>query len=102
MAPFRFGTSQPRALAALGRDGHEVYYLGAGGQIMSAAVKEGARGLESATSAALFRAPIMADANAMQYALAPDGKRFLLVVGSTSTAPQPATVFLNWAAGPKR
>jgi hypothetical protein len=92
------GGMQPR----WGRDGHEVYYLGAGGQIMSVAVKEAARGLELGTPAALFRAPITADVNAMQYALAPDGKRFLLVVRSMSTAPQPATVFLNWAAGPKR
>jgi hypothetical protein len=69
---------------------------------MSVAVKEDARGLELATPAALFRAPITADVDAMQYALAPDGKRFLLVVRSISIAPQPATVFLTWAAGPKR
>jgi hypothetical protein len=69
-----------------GRDGHEVYYLGAGWQMMSVAVKEGARGPELATPTELFSAPIMAGANAMQYALAPDGKRFLLVVGNISTA----------------
>ena len=92
------GGMQPR----WGHDGHEVYYLGAGGQIMSVAVKEGPRGLELATPAALFRAPITPSTYAMQYALSPDGKRFLLVIQSISTAPQPATVFLNWAAGPKR
>ena len=92
------GGMQPR----WGREGHEVYYLAVSGQMMSVAVKEGARGLELAPPAALFRAPITADPDAMQYALAPDGKRFLLVVRSMSTSPQPATVFLNWAAGPKR
>jgi Tol biopolymer transport system component len=83
-------------------DGREVYYLGADGQIMSVAVQEGAHDLQLGTPAALFHAAILPDPFATQYAVAPDGKRFLLVLPVASPPPQPARVILNWAAGPKR
>ena len=55
----------------------------------------------------LFRAPIVfggspRDNNKEQFAVTPDGQRFLLNVTSDDTSPPPVIIVLNWLNGLRR
>jgi hypothetical protein len=94
------GGSQPRWKS----DGRELFYLSADGHLMSVAVTPGAR-LEPGKPSVLFKARIFdvfsAENNGYNwnYAVAPDGTRFLITtVTDQSAILTTTTVVLNWLA----
>lgn len=83
------------------RDGKELFYLGLGNTLMAVpiAVASGGQRIEAGTAVPLFRAnPIGSSPEttvyAQQYAVSPDGQRFL--VNTTAEVTSPITVILNW------
>lgn len=86
------------------QDGKELFYLGPGGALMSAAVKPSRTGFDFARPMALFtrmRPPTPANTNlALDYQA--EGDKFLMVTGGTASGAAPITVILNWQAGIKK
>ncbi len=90
-------------------DGRELFYVASNGAMMSASLlfsKDG-HSLEISDVKQLFRVPIVfggspRDNNKEQYAVAPDGQRFLVNVRSDETTGSPVTVVLNWLSGLRR
>ncbi len=75
-------------------DGRELYFISSDGNLMAAELKVGADSVAASTPRELFA---LAPAGALQpYAVAPDGKRFLVQkpVGGS----QPLEVIVNWTA----
>ena len=98
------GGSQPRWKA----DGRELFYLSADGHLMSVAVNPGTR-LEPGKPSILFKSRIFdvfgAENNGYNwnYAVAPDGNRFLITTVTDESATIPTTtVVLNWLARLRR
>ncbi len=88
------GGDQPRWR----RDGKELFYLAADGQLMAVAVKAGAS-FERGTPKALFRTRLSILAlSGFEYSASGDGQRFLVNQLAVEEAPTPLTVMLNWAA----
>jgi hypothetical protein len=77
-------------------DGRELYYISADGKLMAAGVKLGADSPAPSTPRELFTVRAVAAANISPYAVAPDGKRFL--VATAAGGPQPLEVVVNWPA----
>ena len=102
-AKFRISTEggvQPRWR----RDGKEIFYLAPDGRLMAAAVK-GESTLEVAAPSPLFKTEtaLMDDSvEAIQYAVASDGRRFLFSTPVQSATSQPITVVLDWSADLKK
>jgi Tol biopolymer transport system component len=91
------GGTQPR----WSPDGRELFYLAADESLMSAPVSFTAGGRAQVQAPTrLFQTRIsfgaVPGANRQQYAVAPDGKRFLVTVGSIPESAPPITVVLNW------
>jgi Tol biopolymer transport system component/predicted Ser/Thr protein kinase len=82
------GGSRPRWRA----DGRELFYGSRGGKLMSVDVSEGG---EFGAPKELFQVRGAGD-----YAVAPDGQRFLVDVALEDPTTAPATVVLNWTANP--
>src|SRR2546425_798602 len=85
------------------RDGSELLFVAADGQMMSSAVKTGATEFEFAAPKPLFKTRMLAwTTNFHEYDVSPDGQRFLIgtLIGEP-TAPPP-TVILNWTAALKK
>ena len=83
------------------RDGKELFYLGLDNTLMAVpiAVASGGQRIEAGTAVPLFRAnPIGSNPEStvrpQQYAVSPDGQRFL--VNTTAEVTSPITVILNW------
>ena len=75
-------------------DGRELYFVSAEGKLMVAALKVGADSVAASTPRELFAVP---PAGSFQpYAIAPDGKRFL--VRAPVGGSQPLEVVANWTA----
>jgi hypothetical protein len=75
-------------------DGRELYYLGPGRKLMAVALKLGADSVQPSTPRELFTMPPFSFTQ--PYALAPDGKRFL--VSAHVGGSQPLEVIVNWTA----
>ena len=90
-------------------DGQELFYLSEENQIMAVSVKAGASSgprpvFEAAPPAPLFTAALprmVAGRNLCPYAVAADGKRFL-VITTPADAETPLTMVVNWPAEVKR
>jgi eukaryotic-like serine/threonine-protein kinase len=86
------------------RDGKELFYLSADRKLMSVEVKVGASaqpGFEAGAPQALFdaRVPGLTPGfNSFPYAVAADGKRFLVDTSLGATVETPLTVVVNWLA----
>ena len=93
------GGSQPRWR----RDGKELFYVDAERRLMSVEVTTAPR-FEARAPKPLFQARLPGVSNTYQhqYAVAPDGQRFLIVTSVEEAASTPLTVALNFAAGLKR
>jgi Tol biopolymer transport system component len=76
------------------RDGRELFYSARGGKIITVEVRPGG---EFGAPKELFQIKGAGD-----YAVAPDGQRFLLDVALEDSATAPATVVLNWTADLKK
>ena len=90
------------------RDGNELYYLSPERKIIAVEVKAGSGAqpvFKAAAPQALFEARVPSVSpgfNQFTYAVAADGKRFLVntVVGDTTE--MPLTVVVNWLAAVKK
>jgi serine/threonine protein kinase len=82
------------------RDGSELFFIAADGQMMAASVKTGGAEFEFAAPKPLFKTRTMSLEGGIyhEYDVSPDGQRFLIgtLVGDTK-APTP-TVIMNWTA----
>jgi len=74
-------------------DGRELYYVSANGKLMAAELKPGADSVTVSTPRELFA---VAAGGLQSYALAADGKRFLVLTSAGGS--QPLEVVLNWTA----
>jgi serine/threonine protein kinase/Tol biopolymer transport system component len=85
------------------RDGKELFYIAADGKLMAVDVKT-LPTFQADSPRSLFDPLVFGGGNSTQvvgYDVTPDGRRFLVnsVPQSGSSAPEPITVVLNWAAG---
>ena len=77
-----------------GRDGKELFYFAADGRLMSLPVRTSPI-LATGAPVALFK---VEGKPWLNFALSPDGRRFLAVVPESAADEQPMTVVLNWTA----
>jgi hypothetical protein len=75
-------------------DGKELFYR-ENDDIMSVEVKAGAR-FEHGVPRTLFRCQVPFDRVITQFAVHPDGKRFLIIAPEQANAPQRLNVIVNW------
>jgi Tol biopolymer transport system component len=78
------------------RDGQELYYLGLDGSIM--AVEFSDTSTDSGSPRALFSTGLAPDAARDQFAVTPDGQRFLVELPAQDASAVPITVVMNWTA----
>jgi Tol biopolymer transport system component len=90
------GGLQPRWSA----DGRELYYLRSDSTLMAVAVRTDGSRLSAGASTSLFKTNLPTAMNAYRsdYAVAPDGKGFVMKVAAEGTRPPTITVILNWPA----
>jgi len=79
------------------RDGKEIFYLNATGELMAAAVKSNESSLEIGIAKPLFQMHL--ESFLPSYDVAPDGQRILIVTSLAQKQPSPITVVVNWTAG---
>jgi serine/threonine protein kinase/Tol biopolymer transport system component len=94
------------------RDGRELFYLTLANRMMAVPIESApqTRALNSGTPVVLFASRIAIGANVgtggalskAQYAVAPDGRRFLLNTTAADNATSPITIVLNWDVALKR
>ncbi len=86
--------------------GKELFFLSPESKLMATAVKTEPRGrFEVAAPQPLFDTPVPSITpgfNQYPYAVAADGKRFLLLTSGSEKADAPLTVVVNWLAGVKK
>jgi eukaryotic-like serine/threonine-protein kinase len=86
------GGSQPQWR----RDGRELFYIAPDNAIMAVAVQASGERLTASAPQPLFTAPVdQRKSIRNQYAVSPDGQRFLVLAVSDADAPQ-AIVVMNW------
>jgi len=82
------------------RDGSELFFVAADGQMMASSVKTSGPDFEFTTPKALFKTRLLGVENSIyhEYDVSPDGQKFLIgtLIGDTKAAPP--TVILNWTA----
>jgi serine/threonine protein kinase len=78
-------------------DGQELFFLALDGTMMSASIAT-AKNFEAGVPQTLFPTGVAFTGNRRQYAVAKDGKRFLVIVPEQRTSPAPITVVVNWLA----
>jgi hypothetical protein len=92
------GGSQPRWR----RDGKELFFVAPDNRLMAVPVARPPKGQALNVGAPV---PLFATRLALmgspkhQYAVAPDGQRFLMVVSADETTASPITIVQNWLAG---
>jgi serine/threonine protein kinase len=88
-------------------DGKELFYIAPDGNLMAVEIRLSPR-FEAEVPKALFMTRVFAGPgagfNVFRYAVAPDGKRFLINTQTQASEPNgsPITVVLNWTAGLKK
>ncbi|MDA2924651.1 protein kinase, partial [Acidobacteria bacterium AH-259-L09] len=83
------------------RDGKEIFYLGAGNQLMAAAVTVNGNRVEVGAVRALFDVR-PGRSRGYFYDVSADGQRFLIITTDQEAPPAPITVVINWTAGLRR
>jgi Serine/threonine protein kinase len=105
LADGKLGSDRKRISTAGGvmpvwsRDGSELFFIAADGQLMASTVKTGGSEFEFSAPKALFKTRMLGlIGSTHEFDVSPDGKRFLIgtLIGEP-TAPPP-TVILNWTA----
>ncbi|MGH9803167.1 MAG: TolB family protein, partial [Blastocatellia bacterium] len=84
------------------RDGRELFYVAADGQMMMTTLNPNSPTFEFARPKALFKTRLLPGHYnlGIEYDVTADGQRFL--IGTLVDEPPPVQVLLNWAAGLKR
>ena len=96
------GGAQPR----WNKNGKEIFYVSLDSKMMAAAVKllPDGQSLEAGTPAALFSVHLaggpVSSFNKQQYAVSPDGQRFLVNLAVDAGAASPITLIYNWKPKP--
>ena len=96
------GGAQPR----WNKNGKEIFYVSLDSKMMAASVKLSADGqsLEVGTATSLFPVRIaggpVPGLNTQQYAVSPDGQRFLVNLDVDEGATSPITIIYNWKPKP--
>jgi Tol biopolymer transport system component len=81
------------------RDGKELYYLAPDKMLMAVELRENGSSLQIASVRPLFemlQTMYLTGAGVNQYDVTADGNRFVVVAGTTSEAPEPLRLVLNW------
>jgi Tol biopolymer transport system component len=95
------GGSQPRWRS----DGKEMFYLAPDGNVLAVSVSTGSS-FEAGTPRALFRIDVLGARVVLgprsQYAVTPDGQRFLIQSTTETASNAPITVVLDWTADLKK
>jgi Tol biopolymer transport system component len=93
------GGSQPRWR----QDGKELFYVAPDSRLMSVPINSGDV-FEAGTPRALFETslPLSISPHPLQYAVAPDGQRFLVNLPAETVTARPLTLVLNWPAEVKQ
>jgi serine/threonine protein kinase len=78
------------------RDGKEIFYLNADGELMAAEVKQNGSALEIDAPTRLFKA--RTESFLPSFDVSADGQRFLVVSSSPQKQQSPITVSINWDA----
>jgi eukaryotic-like serine/threonine-protein kinase len=81
------------------RDGKEIFYLSATGELMAAKVRQNGSTLEIGTATHLFKT--RSESFFPSYDVSADGQRFLVVSSLAQKQASPITVVINWDAGLK-
>ena len=87
------------------RDSKELFYIAPDGKLMAAAIQAAGQTLEAGAPMALFQTRIVGGGlskRPQQYAVAPDGKRFLINITVGESTASPITIVTNWTAGLKK
>ncbi|MFL6228183.1 MAG: protein kinase domain-containing protein [Pyrinomonadaceae bacterium] len=86
------------------RDGGELFFIAADGQMMASSVKTGETEFQFAAPKPLFKTRTLALEGAIfhEYDVSPDGQKFIIGTLIGDTKAQPPTVILNWTADLKR
>jgi Tol biopolymer transport system component len=86
------------------RDGSELFFIDANGQMMALSVKTGGTVFQFDTPKPLFKTRTLSLEGGIfhEYDVSPDGQRFLIGTLIGDTKAEPPTVVLNWAAELKR
>ena len=94
------GGNQPR----FRRDGEELFYVAADGQMMSVTVKTSAAAFEPGAPKALFKSRMVREINVawIDYDVTADGQRFLIGTLVSEGNATPVSVILNWVAEVRR
>jgi Tol biopolymer transport system component len=79
-------------------DGKELFYLRPDNTLMSVDVGTVAGKFEVGTPKPVFQAQLGSEIARNQYAVSPDGQRFLMIVSAGEPKPTPITVVVNWPA----
>jgi eukaryotic-like serine/threonine-protein kinase len=79
------------------QDGKELYYLSLDGKMIAVDIRVGA-GIETGAPHVLFDTGLSVGPNLDQYAVSPDGNRFLLLLPAEESATTPITVVINWTS----
>jgi Tol biopolymer transport system component len=84
-------------------DGKEIFYIATDGGLMSVALRfsQDGKSVDPAAPVSLFHSRVGSGGSNPDYAITPDGQRFLMNTFVEQTA-QPITMILNWAGLPKR
>jgi Tol biopolymer transport system component len=86
------------------RDGREAYFVALDGNLMAVPLKT-EQGFAIATPKKLFHTNIRSPTSSTSspgYAVAADGRRFLMTVPLREPTPRPITIVLNWTAALRR
>jgi Tol biopolymer transport system component len=102
----KLGADKKRVSAAGGklpvwrRDGSELFFIAADGQMMASSVKIGGTEFEFTTPKPLFKTRMLGLEGAIfhEYDVTADGKRFLIGTLIGDTKAPPPTVIMNWTA----
>jgi Tol biopolymer transport system component len=89
------------------KNGKELFYIAADGKLMSVSVEiaAGSETFKARTPVELFATHLVEvppSAQRQQYAVSPDGRRFLMNIPIESAEVSPITVVLNWNPGAKK
>lgn len=99
----RYGISKGEAAQPVwGRDGRQLYFIAAGGMLMSVSLAEWADGLQIGPPRAMFQTNIIQVVEAYtQFDVSPDGSRFLINTHIEHDR-QPISIIENWISGLKK
>jgi Tol biopolymer transport system component len=87
-------------------DGKELFYIAPDGKLMAAPIQSAGQTLEAGAAVALFQTRIVGGgqnvAVKQQYAVAPDGQRFLINITAGEATASPITIVTSWARALKK